>query len=314
MHSFLRKGALTLFFLLLIFYILADPALSLHYALTGLTLWFHNMIPTLLPFMIVTGMMIQLNITSAFVQVVKPFLGPLFFLDDDCLYAIVIGFLCGFPMGARTVAQMYRLGKISKEKASLLLAFCNNIGPVYFTGFVMAALKIEHKFLCLFGMYALPFCYGLLLRHTIYRKSIPYAHAAFPKMAKNRLSSEKLLDTIDGSITAGLLSIAKLGGYMVLFNLFHIIPFHLLREYPGWLGKIHCILEITSGIRHLGASSPLYVLVLLPFGGFSCIAQTYSMIHGTGLSLRQYVFHKTALTGVTFVYYLAAVHMAGYPL
>ena len=291
-------------FLLLTFYILTNPKISLQYALTGLQLWFYNMIPTLLPFMILTGIMIHLNLTSTFVQVVKPILYPLFRLDDDCLYVIVIGFLCGFPMGARVIAQMYELGKLSKEKAALLLSFCNNIGPVYMTGFVMTTLQVENKIPCLLGMYGLPFCYGLLLRHTIYKHSIPYASTIrFQKKVLKGVSSEKLLDSIDDSITSGLVNIAKLGGYMVLFNLLNIIPYHFLQEYPACLGRINCILEITSGIQKLETSAPFYVLVLLPFGGLSCIAQTYSMIHNTDLSIRSYVLHKIILTGITFIYY-----------
>lgn len=313
MKHFLRKSLLTLFFLLLTFYILTNPKVSLHYALNGLQLWFYNMIPTLLPFMILAGIMIKLDITSAFVTIVKPVLYPLFRLDDDCLYVIVIGFLCGFPMGARVTAQMYELGKISKEKASLLLAFCNNIGPVYMTGFVMTTLQIENKIPCLIGMYALPFCYGLLLRHTVYRYRIPYAAVLPRPKALKGVSSEKLLDTIDDSITSGLIHIAKLGGYMVLFNLFNIIPYHFLGESPSYLGRINCILEITSGIQKLGASSRLYVLILLPFGGLSCIAQTYSMIQHTDLSLRSYVFHKIVLTAISAFYYIFMIRFVGLP-
>lgn len=303
MKSLIRKILLTLLFLLLTFYILTHPKISLQYALTGLQLWFYNMIPTLLPFMILAGIMIKLDLTSAFVQVVKPILYPLFRLDDDCLYVIVIGFLCGFPMGARVIAQMYELGKLSKEKASLLLSFCNNIGPVYITGFVMTTLQIENKLPCLIGMYGVPLCYGLLLRHTLYRSLIPYTSKTFSKKALKGVSSEKLLDTIDDSITSGLVNIAKLGGYMVLFNLLNIIPYQFLQETPVYLGKINCILEITSGIQKLGTSAPFYVLVLLPFGGLSCIAQTYSMIQNTDLSIKSYVLHKVILTGITFCYY-----------
>ena len=40
--------------LYLIFLMLRYPALSLEYASTGLTLWFTKMVPTLLPFMILS--------------------------------------------------------------------------------------------------------------------------------------------------------------------------------------------------------------------------------------------------------------------
>lgn len=50
-----------------------------------------------------------------------------------------------------------------------MLAFCNNIGPVYFTGFVLHLFPVERPLIFLAGMYLLPFLYGLVLRYTLYR-------------------------------------------------------------------------------------------------------------------------------------------------
>lgn len=53
----------TVLALYLIFLLLRYPALSLEYASTGLNLWFTKMVPTLLPFMILSGIMIRMNLT-----------------------------------------------------------------------------------------------------------------------------------------------------------------------------------------------------------------------------------------------------------
>ena len=113
-----------------------------------------------------------------------------------------------------------------------------------------------------------------------------------------------LLSAVDSSVSSGLLGIAKLGGYMVFFNLLNIcfVPFS---DLPPFLPKLYnCMLEITSGIDRVGQSMPYLVLIMLPFGGFSCIAQTYSMICHTNLSIRPYVLHKLAQTGLTALIYL----------
>ncbi len=39
------------------------------------------------------------------------------------LYAIFMGFFCGFPMGAKVVSELYGNDKISKSEANTLLAF-----------------------------------------------------------------------------------------------------------------------------------------------------------------------------------------------
>ena len=117
---------------------------------------------------------------------------------------------------------------------------------------------------------------------------------------------------------SALSGIAKLGGYMVLFNLLNLLPDFLLSQNPGvsaLLLRLHirvpcltacinCLFEITSGISRTDGHFPFLVLVLLPFGGFSCIAQTYSMIKGTDLSIKRYVFLKCLLSLISAFYYM----------
>ncbi len=323
----IKTFILTLMFLILTALLLTYPLESLAFSLTGLQLWFNKMIPALLPFMILSGMMVRLNLTEYFARLVSPLLMPLMHISLNGIYAIIIGFLCGFPMGARTIAEMYSCRKLSRKEASFLLAFCNNIGPVYFISFVLPTLGLKRKAPYLFGMYGLPLLYGILLRYTAYRKQIasPSRKASgrkdetdrFPVRTNGLSAAEQfrcrpnrrtsLLDTLDDAILSGLYGISKLGGYMILFNLLNLVPQIFLKSVPvagtdsGSL--MNCLLEITSGISRVGDASPLPVLLLLPFGGFSCIAQTYSMIKETDLSLRSYILHKLALSAATAAYY-----------
>ncbi len=277
---------------------------AIAYAATGLSLWYEKMIPTLVPFMIISGILIRTGYSELFAGLFVPLLKPLFRVSNACIYCIVIGFLCGFPMGAVVISESYRQGKLTREEASYLLTFCNNIGPIYFTGFVLPFFGITRPFLCLLSMYGLPFLYGLFLRYTGYRKAIP-----FPKDKKDTgtvpppLSFSLLLNATDASITKALVSIARLGGYMILFNVLNLIPQRLLAGNSFYQGMASCFLEITGGISRMGAFDPIWVLILLPFGGLSCIAQTYSMIKDTDLSLGDYVKHKLVQTFITVLYY-----------
>lgn len=287
--------------------ILSFPAECLSFSLNGLNLWFERMIPTLFPFMVLSGIMIRMNLTGSFVKILNPILGKLFKLNADCIYGIIIGFLCGFPMGAHVAAQLYEQKRITKAEASLLLSFCNNIGPVYFLSFVIPTLKLNGIFPYLFAMYGLPFLYGLFLRYTIYINDIPL-------ISRSRTAYNvpmPLLKALDESVFNSLYSIAKLGGYMIFFNLLFILPSLFVRitsmsdALSGLLtGGAGCLLEITGGIGLLGDQAPYWVLCVLPFGGFSCIAQTYSMIKDTDLSITEYVMHKMILTAITVFYYL----------
>lgn len=311
---------MSLLFLLLTVCILTNSDYSLYYALMGLNLWFQKMIPSLLPFMILSGIMIQMSLTEKFIFFLYPIIKPLFRISKNVCYVIFMGFLCGFPMGAKTVAQMLLQGKITKREATFLLAFCNNIGPVYFCSFVLPLLHIPLRNAgpYLFGMYGIPFLYGILLRYTLFRDlalvTTPSSQIAKPlslsatTATKAKVTffqptptSPGLLNAIDTAVQTALDSILTLGGYMILFNVLNL-PVHIvLGKRPVLMAPF---LEITGGLQMLGVSKPLYALILLPFGGLCCIAQTNSCIKNTGLSIIPYILHKLFLTGLTFSYYI----------
>ncbi|MBO5337911.1 MAG: hypothetical protein J6A94_12370 [Lachnospiraceae bacterium] len=296
------KRILTIGFFLITGCILTHSELSLQYAFMGLELWFHKMIPTLVPFMILSGIMVRMELTEGFTLFVYPFIKPLFQVSANVCYAMIMGFLCGFPMGAKTISDLYSQGLISKREAEYLLAFCNNIGPVYFIGFVLPLLQRKLLLPYLLGMYGLPLLYGLFLRYTYY-KDIPLLNALptqSPNSGKPKQEHGLFLE-LDNTITQTLQSILSLGGYMIFFNMLNLIPHILFHKSPVYLAPL---LEISGGLRLLQDSCPLYVLLLLPFGGLSCIAQTYSCIKNTPLSLANYTLHKLILTAFTLGYYL----------
>lgn len=286
-------------FLVLTVMMLTHSGLSLAYASLGLELWFQKMIPTLLPFMILSGLMIRLHLTRYFVAFVHPVLKPVFRVCKAGSYAIIIGFLCGFPMGAKTIADLLKRGELDKKQASFLLAFCNNIGPIYFCSFALPILHRKLQLPYLFGMYGIPLLYGILLRRTPFYRDFQYYEDKIS--TKEHILKTKLLDELDDCIFSSLKSIAGLGGYMVFFNLLNLVPHVLFGKKPFLLSPF---LEITGGLHIAEKLPPLYALLLLSFGGCSCIAQTYSCIKGSGLKLAPYIIHKVILTVLTALFYL----------
>lgn len=306
----IKKPLLLSLFTALTLSMLLESEKAFSLSLAGLNLWFEKMIPTLLPFMILSGILIRMNLSDSFARLFAPLLRPVFRLSDSCLYVLVIGFLCGFPMGARVTAESLQHGKLSKREASLMLAFCNNIGPIYFSGFVLTLFPAAKPLPFWAGMYLLPLLYGLFLRRMVYRDipcPVPAAGRCVlssASRASSALSGRSLMAQTQEAVTSALVSQASLGGYMILFNLMNLLP-DLFLPAKAVLPRTlcGCLLEITGGLSRLDPSDAFWAFVLLPFGGLSCIFQTYSMIRDTGLSLRLYVFHKCVQTMLAFVYY-----------
>lgn len=302
----------TLLFLLFTACILTHSELSLSYAAMGLQLWFEKMIPALLPFMILSGIVIRLKLTETIASFIYPLIRPIYRIRKNVCYCMMLGFLCGFPMGARVVSDLYSREQLTKEEGEYLLAFCNNIGPVYYCSFVLPLLHRELTAPYLFGMYGIPALYGVFLRYTRFRRldALLPAKTAEPIAKELCICSgnshifrrgERLLSETDQSISAALRSILTLGGYMILFNLLNLIP-HVL--WGKQIPLLAPLLEITGGLSLLQAQAPLYSLLVLSFGGLSCIAQTYSCIKDTGLSIADYTIHKIILTMLNSLFYL----------
>lgn len=111
---------------------LTNSSLSLAYAALGLRLWYEKMVPVLFPFMVLSGTLIRMGLVESLIRPIRPFFGKLFRISDPAVYTILMGFLCGFPMGARTTAEFRNRQELSVAEGQFLLAFCNNFGPVYF--------------------------------------------------------------------------------------------------------------------------------------------------------------------------------------
>lgn len=307
MRNFIKKSFYCIIFAALFLCLLFYPKLTLSYASTGLTLWFSKMIPTLLPFMILSSLLIKLQLHQTFIGFLAPVLRPIFRVNSSCLYAIVVGFCCGFPMGAKVVAELYLAHKITKSEAEFLLAFCNNIGPIYFISFVLFSLQITNYLPFLFGMYGIPLCYGILLRYGVYRKKLHFP--AQTERAADWQKGGSFFRALDDSIMNSLNAITKLGGYMILFNLCNCIPVLLFSQNTFLMSFINCMLEITSGIQYtLGQNlaypySYLIVFPLLLFGGISCFAQTASILRDTDLSQKKYCTHKLVQYFLSLSYY-----------
>ena len=94
-----------LFLLLLCIFILRSPAEACSHAAIALRLWFEKMIPSLFPFMILSGLIVRLDFGRLLALPVYPFLGRLYQISKTMCTTLLIGFLFGFPLGAKTIAE-----------------------------------------------------------------------------------------------------------------------------------------------------------------------------------------------------------------
>lgn len=292
-----KNRIIVCFFILLFFCVLFHSGLAIYYACLGLNLWYTKMIPALFPMMIFSGIMVRMNLCKQFVSFLYPVFHIFFRMSKSACYVFFFGFLCGFPMGAKTLNELLEGKQIKEKEAELLLMFCNNIGPAYFLGFVIPLLRIKHIFAYLFGMYGIPLLYGFVLRYTVYRKALSIETSGV-FIPKEKIS---LLDAVEASVHTSVESILTLGGYMIGCNVLNTLCFMIPQKHGILFSPL---LEISGGLSVLKHRMPVYSLVCLQFGGLSCILQTFSCIKCfSQRAKKSYVFHKCITAFIALAYY-----------
>lgn len=279
----------------LLLYMLLFPKKVLADSLAGLDLWFHTVLPSLLPFMILSNVLIGANVVS---QLMRPFSG--FFrhvlgLSPEGGYAWLLGLFCGFPMGARLTGDMYRQHRISREEAGYLLTFANQSSPMFLSTYVVLhGLGDSTLTLPVFVIfYASAFLTSLVFRIRSRRFGLPPSKPK--KEVPEQTSYGNLLDT---SIMNGFEIITRLGGYIILFSILAGIVLQLPAPLHTAAPFLSGLTEITTGIHTIsGTTLPLQVkftaiVCCTAFGGFSTVAQTSCMLNGTDLSIFTYLKGK----------------------
>lgn len=91
-------------------------------------------IPSLFPFFILSTLTVSLGFSSLLGRLLEPMMQPLFHQNGTGASALVLGFIGGYPVGAKTVCSLYQERLCTREQAQCLLAFCNNSGPAFIIG------------------------------------------------------------------------------------------------------------------------------------------------------------------------------------
>ena len=254
-------------------------------ARAGLMLWFHDVLPLLLPFMLLSNLFvlkIRTKKTGAAYAI------PVLFL---------LGLLCGYPLGAKIASDFTKEGYINSSTAAILLPLCNNISPMFLSGYIgHIVLQDQFPFWFLLAVLYVPYVLvtsiAFLILHTInkHKQTSGYLTKYIPQQPTSAQSNDLLLQSV--------IQITYVGLYImicsILFALVCAIP-----NLPSDVSTVLCgILEITQGSTVLAAStfSPAcktaLILACTSFGGISAFLQTLQVTKQSGLSMIYYFVVK----------------------
>lgn len=279
----------------------------------GLLLWFQVVLPALLPFLILSSVILGLGIDGSISRLVSPVLTRVFGISKAGCYPVVIGMLSGYPLGAATVAEMVRREKISLEEAQYILHFCNNASPMFLLEFIgVNCLGLRQPLLVLGIIYLAAWTNALierLLRRRSFQGEMPPMWLMQQKVS--------LIELLDDSILRGFTVLAKVGGYIILFSILAGVLEQALPLPVSVRAVITGLLEITSGadqMVHMAIPEQHRMILLLgcsAFGGCSSVAQSASVLADTGLSIRKYICAKSRQAVLAAGYTMLLISLFG---
>ncbi|MBR4906090.1 MAG: hypothetical protein IKZ44_04475 [Clostridia bacterium] len=283
---------LFLFPLLILFGLIAAPDAAMNAAYAAALLWWTRVLPSLLPYLIASSLLLRSGILSRLPKRASPFL------------LLPLGILGGYPVGARVAGKLYRDGALSRSDAQRTAAFCNLPNPVFLISVVAAGMFRDARTALplLLGIFGTAL-FGLIPLSRIHVKAIPSE------------ASPTLSHDLPAAIGDGVQAILNIGGCLVFASVLGALlestgVFRLFgTAAPTACAVTLGLFEMTSGVSAVAAlplSLPLRLALtafFIQFGGASVLLQSASHVP---LSLPRYCLIRlcTALLAALTVYYL----------
>ncbi len=326
-------------FLIIVFnlFIILYPKEVIGASKEGISLWFNNVFPSILPFLIGTNLLISLGVVHFLGTLLEPVMRPLFNVPGVGGFAFVIGITSGYPVGAKVTSSLYLNGDLTKEEAQRLLSFTNNSGPLFMLGAVAIGMfdSVVSGYFIMLIHYLGAITTGLLFRFYKYDPSIinkkttssqNILKKAFLNQKKARLNDTRKFGALLGEAVRDSMDIiAQIGGFIILFcvlvKIINIVEINtlfknLISPVGNKLGIDNSIydgifigiFEITNGAKLLSQNSNLsfYSVLaaagIIAWGGLSIHAQTISILSKTDLKISIYLFSKILHSFFTICY------------
>ena len=260
-------------------------------AASGAALCINAVIPSLLPFMLVSSCLIKSGFSRPLGSILSKIISPFTGLGSHGCVCLLTGLIGGYGAGARAVFDSFAEGQISKTEAERLLAFCNNAGPLFVIGTVgigffsdvragaaLYIMLVISSLICAAIAGGEGECKTLREEWEFYRKNKPPA---------GRLISD-----------CAVSSACAMGTVCVFVITFSAVINLLPTDNAIPAG----IIEVTCGLRELsrgGASALPAAAALLSWGGLSVHFQA-SALCGGKFSMKKYYIGRVFMAIVSF--------------
>lgn len=308
----LIDAIIILVLLVIIIMIVSNPATSIKSAKKGLDLWFNLLLPSLLPFLFISSLLVSTGFIDFLGKYLQPIMKPLFNVSGVGIFPFAMSIMSGYPVGAKLTSNLRKKKSISKTMGNRLISFSSTSGPLFILGTVAIGMLALPGLGLLFLLphYLGSITLGLIFR--FYRTKDPESDISI-RMYENRPKDKKPIGFLmTKCIKDSMDSMFIIGGFVIIYsviidllllsNIFNSIITRLSLitkvDINTLRGLTAGIIELTNGCKIVASldisliSKIIIINFLIGWGGFSIHSQAISFISSTDLSVKIYLFSK----------------------
>lgn len=245
----------------------------------GLSICSTVIIPTLYPFMLLTGLLANSALCRHPGRILTAVTRRLFGLPGCCGPAIVLGLVGGYPAGVIAISQLYQRRQITEEEAKRMSIFCVNGGPGFVISTVGAGLlgSVKAGILLYLSQNAVSLGFGIVLgcghRHVQNTADTP----ATPKKTMAHIVSDTCgsLLSMCGFVVLATMGLALTEGC----GLAHAVAGAIGAKVADVSAVLAAVTEVSCGCVALAGSgilTPLWLSLAISWGGLSVQGQLAS--------------------------------------
>jgi len=343
--TYLSAALVSLLTLSLVFF----PEQALRAAVEGMDIFWRIVFPSLLPFFVLSEVMLGLGAVHFIGVLLEPLMRPVFNVPGVGAFALSMGLAAGYPMDAVITGKFRRKGLCTQIEGERLLAFTNTADPLFIFGAVAV------------GMFGLPRL-GMILAMAHYLSSFTVGYLFRfhrrgervrepPRTGSNRGMLRRACRVLvqarkeDGrpfgmilgeAVKESVSTLLMIGGFIILFSVLVKIltVFGVVRLLTPFVGGILRLMGLSSALVpafcrgfleiDLGtmaasqAAAPLVqravmASAVIAWSGLSVHAQVASVLTGTDIRMKSYfvarLFHAV-IAGFYTVLLLRAIPIA----
>lgn len=278
-------------FILLFVYFLANPNAAKAYSESAVSFCISSIIPSLYIYLVLSQRIVAIGAVSRLCA--HKLWGSVF--------TVALGFLCGFPSGARNCVYLYQKGIISRRKGEYLCCINGSASVSFILAFAGAQImgSVGKGLKLLFFQVAA----------TAVASAILYPFILKGDDFKPDINTKKYIRTTDltDAISDSAFLLVRICGFVCAFFVLGGVAQELLPTHSVWGVILRGILEFSGGIycasQYSADTCEVLCSLFLGFGSVSSIMQTASVIKGV-FSIKPFIISRLIIASLMTVFAL----------